>query len=187
MRYLYAVLLILFTGVYTYSGGNVSVLGNYSAGGKGDDDKGKGKGDDDDKGGGNNTSFDVHVNTGLNFTLSQPSHLENKQSIFNAFKIQFKSKKSDCTVFAKVSNYTAPNGAPTNNIPLELEHRNNNGNKVYGLVNTLHLTQYDQKLFSIQKDKRNNNFFYNLNLLPLGYDYPEGQYNFTILFTMTQP
>lgn len=197
MRYLYAALLILFTGAYTYSGGNVAMLGADIADGRDDDDRGggwkkddddRGGGDDDDdNGGGNNTSFDVQVNSGLNFTLSQPDHLENKQTIYNALKLQLKSKKNDCSVYAKVTNYTTPNGAPSNSIPLELEHRNNTSKKVYGLVNNLQLTHYDQQLFSNKKDNSNNNFFYDLNLLPLGYDYPEGQYNFTILFTMTQP
>lgn len=196
MRYLYALGLVFFTCFYAFTGGSMglSVDNHYSKDDddKGnskkddDDDKGGGYKDDDDSGGGKN-SFEVQANSGLNFTLSQPSHLEEKQKLINALKVKFKTKSSDCTVYAKVSNYTKPGGAPQNSIPLELEHRNNNSKNVYGLANKVQLTNYDQRLFVQKKDNQNFNFFYDLNLLPLGYDYPEGQYNFTILFTMTQP
>lgn len=205
MRYLYAAFLIMFSSLYAFSGGNVTDIGKddddkggYGYGrddddrgyGKDDDDDDRGGGgygndDDDDSGGGKN-SFEVQANSGLNFTISQPSHFENKQTIFNALKIKFKTKSSNCSVYAKVINYNTPRDAPQD-IPLELEHRNNNSKDVYGLAYKVHLSQYDQRLFVQKKDNRNFNFFYDLNLLPLGYDYPEGQYNFTILFTMTQP
>lgn len=140
-------------------------------------------------GGGNSNQnyFDVEATSSLHFTVSQPSHFENVQTINNAFKFKFKTKNSNCRVSAKVSNYTVPRGASTNTIPLELHHSSNNSNSVSSLVYNLHLTNYDQQLFAQKKANQTFHFSYDLNLLPLGYDYPEGQYNFTILFTMTQP
>lgn len=182
MRYLYAIALVLFAGLYTYTSSNTIY--------KGDDDNKSGKKDDDDDNGGSGKGsnyFEVDVNTGLNFTISQPAHFENKQVLINAFKLKFKTKSSNCSVYAKVSNYSTPRGANTQDIPLQLEHRNNNSKNVYSLAKSLQLKNYDQQLFSQKKGNQTFNFTYDLALLPLGYDYPEGQYNFTILFTMTQP
>lgn len=187
MRYLYALALVLFSGLYTYTS-STTIPGDD------DDDRYQNnrRGDDDDDdggygGGGNNSYFEVNVNTALAFTISQPSHFENKQTLVNAFRLKFKSKKKNCTVYARVSKYNTPRGANKNNIPLQLNHRNNNSRKLYSLVRDIQLKNYDQRLFIHKKDNRNVNFNYDLTLLPLGYDYPEGQYKFTILFTMTQP
>lgn len=186
MRYLYVIALILFAGMYTYTSSNTIASGDDDRHGRSRDDD-----DDDDRGGGGgakgNNYFEVSLNTTLNFMVNQPSHFENKQTLINAFRLKFKTKKSNCSVYARVSSYNTPRGANKNTIPLQLDHRNNNSKKVYNLTRNIHLTNYDQRLFVQKKDNKTLNFNYDLTLLPLGYDYPEGQYNFTILFTMTQP
>lgn len=186
MRYLYVLALVLFTGFYTFSSGS-SVYGD-------DDDDKKGKSDDDDNGddGGNssannNNYLDVNLNSNLNFTINQPEELENTQTLTNAIRLNFMTKRKNCGIYAKVASYTAPYGADKTNVPLELKHRSDNSNNVSSLVTTpLHLTTYDQRLFIQPKSKQEYNFYYDLRLMPLGYDYPEGQYNFTLMFTMTQ-
>jgi|GEM_PF-981951 len=186
MRYIYVIALILFTGFYTFSQGAY----------KGDDDddnkKEKYKDDDDDddgKGGGGDKNYlEVDLHSSINFTVSQPSHFENTQTINNAIKLKFKTKDSDCSVFAKISSYNTPQGANSNVIPIELEMRSNDSKKAMSVMTQpLQLTLYDQLLFKNKKENSTNNFFYDVRLMPLGYDYPEGQYSFTILFTMTQP
>lgn len=186
MRYLYVVAIVLFAGFYTFSQGST---GNNFTIVSGDDDDKKGDDDDDDDGdAGAKNYLEVEAQTGLNFSVTGPNDFENPQTKTNAIKLKFKTKDKDCSVYAKVSDYTTPKGADKSNIPLELELRNDNGKKTMSLVTTaIQLTNYDQRLFVQPKDKQAFNFFYDLRLQPLGYDYPEGQYNFTILFTMTQP
>ncbi|MCB9046155.1 MAG: hypothetical protein H6550_08435 [Chitinophagales bacterium] len=172
MRYVYLIALMLLTGFVTFSHDGYK---------KHDDDDPEDSGD-------KNNYIEVDLQSSINFTVSQPSHFENKQTVSNAIKLKFKSKSSDCTVYAKASNYSTPSGANQNTIPIELEMRSNNAKKLKNVVSgPLQLTLYDQLLFQQSKDNSTNNFFYDVSLLPLGYDYPEGQYNFTILFTMTQP
>lgn len=188
IRAFYVLALILFTGMYTFSVGS-SVNGNddnnKNAGKKDDDD-----GDDEDAGGNANKNNYIEVNTlsNLQFSITQPEEFENTQTVHNGIKLQIKTRNSNSSVYAKIADYTTPSGANKNTVPLALKHRQDNSGNVYGLVTTqLQLTYQDQRLFVQPKANQNFNFFYDLQLLPLGYDYPEGQYNFTIMFTMTQP
>lgn len=179
MRYIYVIALILFTGFYTFSQDVHK--------GDDDDDSKKEKKDDDDYDDKKNY-MEVDLQSSINFTVSQPSHFENKQTVSNAVKLKFKTKDSDCSVFAKISNYTTPSGANKNTIPIQIEMRSNDSKKAMNVsYSAVQLTYADQLLFQNKKENSTNNFFYDVNLMPLGYDYPEGQYNFTILFTMTQP
>ncbi len=185
MRYLYILALILFTGVYTFSSGS-------SFYGDDDDDKNSGKKDDDDdngNGGGSKHNYmEVNTQANLQFTATRPDDFENTQTVQNAIKLQLKTKNSNSSVYARITDYSTPSGADRANIPLALKHRLDNSGNTYNLVTSpLQLTYQDQRLFVQPKSNQAYNFFYDLQLMPLGYDYPEGQYNFTIMFTMTQP
>jgi lipopolysaccharide export system protein LptC len=185
MRYLYVLALVLFTGMYTFSNGYV-----IHGGGDDDDDKKNEKKDDDDSGGSgsNNNYLEVNTQTSLQFSVTQPEQFENVQTVHNAIKLQFKTKSKNADIYAKVADYSPPSGADRANIPIALKHSQDNSGNAYSLVTTpLQLTYQDQRLFVQPKANQAFNFFYDLQLLPLGYDYPEGQYNFTIMFTMTQP
>lgn len=169
---------------------------SYTGGGDDDDDDKKGsykKSDDDDNGNGggngkNDAYLEVNTNRSLSFTCTKPEDLEKTQVINNAITLKFKTKKSNCTIFAKVSNYTVPRGGNTSIIPLELQHSSNNSSNVSSLITRpIQLTRYDQKLFVQPKKSQTFQFRYDLRLMPLGYESPSGRYNFTILFTMTQP
>ena len=179
MRYLYILALILVTGLYTFSSGS-SFYGD-------DDDKnsGKKKNDDDDGDGSKHNYLEVNTQANLQFTATQPEDFENTQTVPNAVKLQLKTKNSNSSVYARITDYTTPNGADKANIPLALKHRQDNSGNTYNLVTTsLQLTYQDQLLFVQPKSNQAFNFFYDLQLMPLGYEYPEGQYNFTIMFTM---
>lgn len=186
MRYIYVIALILFSGFYTFSQ-DVHKGDDDDKDKKNKKDDDRYKNDDDDNDGKKNY-MEVNLQSSINFTVSQPTHFENKQTVNNAVKLKFKSKDSDCSVFAKISNYTTPNGADKNTIPIEIQMRSNDSKKTnYVNYGAVQLTYADKLLFRNSKDNSTNNFFFDVNLMPLGYDYPEGQYNFTILFTMTQP
>ena len=126
MRYLFVAALILMAGVYTYSSSHTVYKGHDDDDGN-EHGNGHGNGHGNNEGGGNNQNYlEVSTNSSLSFTLSQPSQFENTQTLFNAFKLKFKTKNSNCSMYARVSSYNVPRGASSNNIPLELSHRNNN-------------------------------------------------------------
>lgn len=138
-------------------------------------------GDDDN-------SLEVQAQTTLSFVVNKPADFESTQVKNNALKINLTTKKSNCSVFARVSSYTTPLGADKGNIPLELQFRSDNSSNATSIVTTpIQLTASDKRLFVQPKSSKNFTFQYDLRLMPLGYNYPEGQYNFTILYTMTQP
>lgn len=188
MRYLYVLALVLFTGFYTFSSGSAFR-------GDDDDDKKGGKkkdddnGDDDEGGGGSSKHnyLEVSAQGNLNFAVTQPEHFENEQTVHNAIKVHFKTRNDNAVISAKITDYTTPAGADKTVVPLALKHRQDNSGNAYGLITApLQLTYQDQRLFVQPKANQAFNYFYDLQLLPPGYDYPEGQYYFTIMFTMTQ-
>lgn len=177
MRYLYVTALILFTGFYTCS--------HESYGGNGEQGIAA---DDDDNGNGNHNYLEVEAQSGLNFTVDQPEDFENTQVQANAIRLNLRTKGNDCTVFAKVSSYITPQGADKSSVPLELQYRSGNSGNTMNLITTpVQLSMADKRLFVQPKLSKPLYFYYDLRLMPLGYNYPEGQYSFTITYTMTQP
>jgi hypothetical protein len=180
MRYLYAIALVLFTGYYTFPHDINSEYIMAPVAGDDDDDNNKGNSNKEDY-------FEVEVQTGLNFVVDQPEDFERTDVKVNAVKLNVRSKKDPCTIYARISSYNTPNGADRSNIPIELQHRSDNSSKAYNLVTTpVQLTTTDQRLFNQTKNNKELNYYYDVRLMPLGYDYPEGQYNFSILYTMTK-
>lgn len=149
-----------------------------------DDDNGKGKGNDKDN---NQHYLQVNTHQGLNFICSTPAQLENPQTINNALTLTFKSKKKQCSMHVKVSSYNIPRGADRNNVPLELLWTSDNSPNAYNVVKTMQLSRHDQQLFVQPARSQTYHFRYDLRLKALGYDYPSGHYNYTLMFTMTQP
>lgn len=151
------------------------------------------KGGDDDDGGGkgkgkNDAYLEVNTNRGLSFKCTKPEDLEQTQVINNAITLKFKTKKSNCSIHAKVTNYTVPRGGNSSVIPLELLYSSSNSSNATNLITQpIQLTRYDQQLFVQPKKSQTFQFRYDLRLKPLGYESPAGRYNFTVLFTMTQP
>lgn len=198
MRYIYIAFLLAVCSTY--------VMSDASMWGKDDDDEkwnnghGNGNGyghdkDDDDGnngyGGGkpdNNNYLEVNTNSNLSFTCNDPKDLESVQTIYNAISLKFKTKNNDCSIYAKISSYNYPYGASPSNIPIELDYTSDNSPNAQNLLrDPVQLSYYDQRLFVQPQRSQTFHFYYDLRLQALGYDYPPGKYDFTILFTMTQP
>lgn len=164
MRYLYTILSVLIPGLCTVAYGGPVPKDN------------------------NQNYLEVNSSGNLNFTVNEPADFENKQTLYNAIRLKFKSKDEDCSMYVRVSEYIVPSGASRSSVPLEIELKSNDAKKLKSVVNgPIQLTTTDRLLFTVDKASNTNNFDYDLSLLPLGYSYPEGQYRFTITFTMTQP
>ncbi len=134
----------------------------------------------------------VQANTALNFMITSPADLETEQVLPNAIKLSVKSKQVGCSIFARLSNFTAPAGYYSASSPLALEWSFDTSNKDYDLnKNKISLSASDVFLFSQKKKVGGGNddfdYYYNLILDAPGYNFVPGTYNFTILFTMTQP
>ncbi len=195
MRILYIILLSFvcmfsFSSYSSFHGGDDD--DNNKSYKKDDDDKGKGDDDDNGNSGGygnsNNNYLEVNANRNLYFKCSSPSDLEQPQILNNAIGLKFKTKNSNCSIYAKVSNYSVPRRGNANDIPLQLAWNSDNSPNAYNLIKQpITLTKFDQRLFVQPKKSQTFHFSYDLRLKELGYDYPAGRYNFTILFTMTQP
>lgn len=161
---------------------------------KGDDDddngngNGNGNNDNNGNGGDNQNYLEVTANTNLSFTCSSPQQLENTQTLPNAISLKFKTKSSDCSVYAKISAFNKPSAANFSDFKLYLDWTNDNSqNAQQKLQDPVLLTMTDQRLFVQPKKSQAFHFDYNLQLGAMGYEAPAGQYTYTILFTMTQP
>ncbi|MBS1588214.1 MAG: hypothetical protein JST52_01240 [Bacteroidetes bacterium] len=137
-----------------------------------------------------NNSITVFANTSLSFILDDPSKMEQDQTLNNAITIRVASKKKDVTVSAKLAAFTYPFGfVPASNM-LQIKWVSDNSNKDYNLVtNPISLQALDQPLFSQEKMKSNVQYYdyiYDFILKSQGYLMIPGNYNFSVLFTMTQ-
>jgi len=138
-----------------------------------------------------NNYLQIFANTGLNFTIDDPSAIENDQVLNNAITIRVKSKTSNCSIFAKISSFSYPFSYIPINSLIALDWTSDNSNKDYNLITgAISLQSFDQLLFNQRKMPSSSNFYdYNYNLIfkSPGYSLVPGNYNFTIMFTMTQP
>lgn len=183
-RYLCILSLVIIFSSYTYvQASSDAVAGDISK--KDDDNKGNGKGNGNND---NQNYLEVNVNSTLSFSCETPEDLENVQTINNAFRLKFKTKNSDCSIYAKVSNFTTPSGGNPSDIPLELQYISDNSSSAYSLIRTpVKLTNVDQRLFVQPRKSQTFQYYYDLRMAPVGYDFRAGQYSYTITFTMTQP
>lgn len=133
-------------------------------------------------------NLQLYTNTGLNFTCSDPAELENDQTIAGAITLVVRTKSSNCSIYARMSSFLGPSGFVTGTYPIQLDWISDNSPNAGNLVTSAFtLTSSDQRLFTQSKTSKTYSFNYNLILKAPGYTYPPGHYNFTILFTMTQP
>ncbi|WP_205509931.1 hypothetical protein [Longitalea arenae] len=125
------------------------------------------------------------LNTG--FILNSVASIETQQTRANAFQIAVNSRNSaNFSIRARVSSSTSSTGTPFPASMLALRLNTTNP-PVTANLNTITLSTTDQLLQQITSTKNNITFNYDLLLAPVGYSYAPGNYNFTILFTMTQP
>lgn len=120
-----------------------------------------------------------------------PANLENNQTISNAIIIRVRSKSSNCTIYARLTNLIFPSGFSMPSGFLKLDWTYDNSNKDYNLVTTpISLETTDKFLFSQKKMPASANYYdyyYDLSMTPPAYAMIPGSYSFNILFTMTQP
>lgn len=133
-------------------------------------------------------NISVTTNVPLNFIISSPNDLENDMVIQNAITISVTSKSTACNIYARITSFNTPPGVYSTSGLLALDWTSDNSNKDYNLIpgETL-LTTNDIELFDQHKHPHTFDYNYNLILKAPGYNFVEGNYSFTIQFTMTQP
>jgi hypothetical protein len=133
----------------------------------------------------NNISLTA-INT--SFTLNSVSAIETQQTTINAFQIGVNSRSSaNFSIRARVSASTSSTGTPLPASMLSLRCSSTSP-PITANLNTVTLSTTDQFLQQIINSNKNNvTFNYDLLLDPVGYNYAPGNYNLTILFTMSQP
>lgn len=131
----------------------------------------------------------LNQTSSLNYTCSTAYSLENSQTLSNALDLVLRTTSSNCSVYARISSFSAPTGYTVSSpYPVQLDFNSTNSGSYSNLITApVTLTSSNQRLFTHTKKSNIYHFYYNLILLPLGYTYPPGNYSFTILFTMTQP
>jgi hypothetical protein len=128
------------------------------------------------------------------FSLATAADLETQKVKSNAFQIEVVSRNNDqFNLYARVSSASSSTGTqmPATMLSVKLNSINPALNASY---NTITLSNNDQLLQQITTPwlfwllyYSTITLNYDLQLGPVGYDYPPGNYNFTVLFTMTQP
>jgi len=138
----------------------------------------------------NKDNYIALTTTPLDFNLNSTFGLENEQVIRNAITINVESTKA-YTVFVRVSNMSSNTGTPIppNMLSIQLSG-SAESSKSFPITTRIYLSQTDQLIIRDRDrtDKKAGDFFYyDYYFGPLGYEYAPGNYNFTLLFTMTQP
>lgn len=138
-----------------------------------------------------NNYLQLTVYNGLNFYINDPLDLESAQTIGNALKIRIRCRSKTAAIYARLYSYNAPSGFYPSSSPLWL-HWSSDTSPNVSLASTspISVETYDKLLFTQPKMSNSPSyyeFYYNFQLSGLSYDYPPGNYNFTIMFTMTQP
>lgn len=133
----------------------------------------------------NNSIELTAINTGFN--LSSASAIETQQVKTNAFQVVAASKASNTfSILAKVSSSTSSTGTPLPASMLAVR-LNSVSPTVTANFNTITLSSTDQLLQRVTTTNSPITFNYDLLAGPIGYSYAPGNYNLTMLFTMTQP
>lgn len=124
----------------------------------------------------------------VSFSLSTAAALEANSTITNAFTIVNKSRGGAYSVYVKVSARSQSTNTPIpyNSLGVKL---NTAPTGQTGNFNNIYLSTFDQLILQGTGTTGNgtHTWRYNLLLKPLGYNIKPGSYNFTLLFTMTQP
>jgi hypothetical protein len=134
-----------------------------------------------------NNNLQFSVLTPWNFTCNSVASIEVDQVINNAFKLTITTKTQNCSMYAKISSYTVPAGFVPSGSPLAVAFRSTNSNLYANLAPQLTLQAYDQLLFTQTKTNSIFDYYYDLKLFAIGYNYIPGNYSYTVTLTMTQP
>jgi hypothetical protein len=126
--------------------------------------------------------------TNVSFSLNSVTALESTSTISNSFKVTCRSRNGAYSVYLKISARSQSTTTPIayNSLGVKL---NSAPSGQTGNFNDIYLSTIDQLIIQGSTTSGNNLhvWTYNLLLKPLGYTIKPGSYNFTLLFTMTQP
>ena len=136
--------------------------------------------------------IDVNSLSSLNFFVTNPAQLEQKQTVPNALKLSVRSAFSNCSVFARISQFSAPSGYPIGSSPIALKWSFDTSNDDYNLNKSeIKLSTSNVLLFNQRRSLGGlilaDDYYYDVILDTPGYDMVPGIYNITILITMTVP
>ena len=134
---------------------------------------------------------EIITNNPINFWVTGTSNIETDQTIQNAIIIRLRSKSSNCSIYARLTNTVFPSSFTMPSGFLKIDWTYDNSNKDYNLVSTpVSLDNTDKFLFSQRKMPSSSNYYdyyYDMIMSPPTYALVPGSYSFNILFTMTQP
>lgn len=134
----------------------------------------------------NNNYIEVVSNTSLNFSLNTVTEIETDQTKTGAITVQVKNRNSTRSVNARISNFSMPQGFYPEDSPLQLDYTSDNTNNAYNIITTpLTMTTTAQRLFTHGQHPNNSEYsiYYNLIMKETDWDYPPGNYTFTLEFT----
>jgi hypothetical protein len=123
----------------------------------------------------------------INFNLNTPGSLENQQVVPNAITLTVSSKQYSYSISARVSSFSASTSTPIAVSNLGLKLRSKSSTTAYADYNIKFLSDTDQMIAYDSKSNKDDFYYYDLILNPIGYDKIPGTYSFTIMFTLTQP
>lgn len=136
----------------------------------------------------NNNNFITVTPSNVSFSLNSAAALEANSTITNAFTIVNKSRGGAYSVYVKISarSQSTSTPIPYNSLGVKL---NTAPAGQTGNFNNIYLSTFDQLIIQATATSGNgtHSWKYDLLLKPLGYSIMPGSYNFTLLFTMTQP
>jgi hypothetical protein len=136
----------------------------------------------------NASNYILLTPTNVSFNIGTAAALEATTTITNSFKVTCRSRNGIYTVYLKISARSQSTNTPIpyNSLGVKL---NAAPTGVSGNFNEIYLSTIDQLIIQGPgtSGTRVHDWTYNLLLKPLGYNIKPGSYNFTLLFTMTQP
>ncbi len=132
-------------------------------------------------------TMSLNTTQGINFKFQTPLSLESNQTLTNLLTTQAKSNNS--SIYVKMHYFNAPGGWSGSTYPVQLDLSSySSSSGISSLVTSpITLTSSNQNLFGISKNTRTYTMYYDLIYLAPGYTATAGNYNFTLMFTMTQP
>lgn len=132
------------------------------------------------------------LTTNLRFDINSTSLVENPQTLSNAIMLTVASKRNDATIYASIPGGITTSTStpmPAGNIILKYNHTTCPSKQQKNVITSeLPLNTGSTLLF--RQGKKSNltaYWYYDVKIPALGYSYMPGNYNFTIMFTMTQP
>ncbi len=136
----------------------------------------------------NASNYILLTPTNVGFNINSASALESTSTITNSFKVTCRSRNGAYSVYLKISARSQSTNTPIpyNSLGVKL---NAAATGQTGNFNDIYLSTIDQLIIqgTATSGTRVHDWTYNLLLKPLGYNIKPGSYNFTLLFTMTQP